>query len=41
MQKCLSKKANEEEIKEFGKLWQKRVEEISNKIDEVISVVKI
>ncbi|ADG92212.1 conserved hypothetical protein [Arcobacter nitrofigilis DSM 7299] len=41
MQKCLSKKANEEEIKEFGKLWQKRVEEIFNKIDEVISVVKV
>ncbi len=41
MQKSLSKKANEKEIKEFGKLWQKRVEEIFNKVDEVISVVKV
>jgi hypothetical protein len=41
MQKSLSKKANEQEIKEFGRLWQKRVEEISNKVDEVISVVRV
>ncbi|WP_428023699.1 hypothetical protein [Arcobacter sp.] len=41
MQKSLSKKADTEEIKEFGKLWQKRVEEIFCKIDEVISVVKL
>jgi hypothetical protein len=41
MQKAISKNANEQEIKEFGKLWQNRVEEISNKVDEVISVVKI
>jgi hypothetical protein len=41
MQKSLSKKANEQEIKEFGKLWQKRVEQISSKVNEVVRVVKV
>ncbi len=41
MQKYLAKKANEDEQKKFGKLWQQRVEEISNKVDEVISIVKL
>ncbi len=38
MQKSLQGNATSEEKKEFGKLWQKRVENISNKIDEVIKV---
>jgi formylmethanofuran dehydrogenase subunit E len=38
MQKCVQGAASSEEKKEFGKLWQKRVEDISNSIDEVIKV---
>ncbi|WP_375722755.1 FmdE family protein [Arcobacter sp. KX21116] len=41
MQKSIAKKASEDEQKEFGELWQKRVKEISNKVDEVISIVKL
>jgi hypothetical protein len=41
MQKSISNEASSEEIKEFGKLWQKRVEDISLNIDKVISVVKL
>jgi hypothetical protein len=41
MQKSISNEASNEEIKEFGKLWQKRVEDISLNIDKVISVVKL
>lgn len=41
MQKSLSKQASKEEQKEFGELWQKRVEDISLKLDEVVSVVKL
>jgi len=41
MQKSISNEASSEEIKEFGKLWQKRVENISLNIDKVISVVKL
>lgn len=39
MQKCISKTATTEEQKEFGRLWQKRVEDIANNIEEVIWVV--
>lgn len=39
MQKCILKTANEAEQKEFGRLWQLRVEDISNHIEEVIWVV--
>lgn len=38
MQKCVSKTATELEQKEFGRLWQKRVEDIANHIDEVIFI---
>lgn len=38
MQKCVSRTANESEQKEFGRLWQKRVEDIALHIDEVIEV---
>ncbi|WP_419763878.1 MAG: hypothetical protein ACNI28_08760 [Arcobacter sp.] len=41
MQKAISKTASSDELKEFGKLWQNRVEQISAKIDEVIRVVKL
>ncbi len=41
MQKTLAKNASQEEQKEFGILWQQRVEEISYKLDEVVSVVKL
>lgn len=41
MQKAISKTASSDELKEFGKLWQNRVEQISLKIDEVIRVVKL
>ncbi len=40
MQKCISKVANNDEKKEFTKLWQKRVENISKKINNVIFVQK-
>lgn len=39
MQKCITKTADENEKLEFGKLWQQRVEEISNNIDKVIKVI--
>lgn len=38
MQKSLQGNATNEEKKEFAKLWQKRVEDISNNINEVIKV---
>ncbi len=38
MQKCIAKKANENEIIEFRKLWQERVEQISQNSDRVIEV---
>ena len=38
MQKSIQGTATNEEKIEFGKLWQKRVEDISNRIDEVIKV---
>ncbi|MDD2291219.1 MAG: FmdE family protein [Aliarcobacter sp.] len=38
MQKSLQGNASNEEKKEFAKLWQKRVEDISNNINEVIKV---
>ncbi len=38
MQKSLQGNATKEEKIEFAKLWQQRVEDISNKIDEVIKV---
>ena len=40
MEKCVRQTANNEEKKEFGKHWQKRVEDISNSIENVIKVVK-
>lgn len=36
MQKCIAKTASIEEQKEFGRLWQLRVEDIANHIDQVI-----
>jgi formylmethanofuran dehydrogenase subunit E len=38
MQKCIAKTATAIEQKEFGRLWQKRVEDISNHIEEVVFV---
>lgn len=38
MQKSLQGNATNEEKKEFAKLWQKRVEDISNNINEVIKI---
>lgn len=38
MQKCIARTANENEQKKFGRLWQLRVEDISNHIEEVIWV---
>lgn len=38
MQKCLQKSAINEEEKEFKKLWQERVEKISQNIDKVIRI---
>ena len=38
MQKCIHGSATNEEKIEFGKVWQKRVEDISNNIEEVIKV---
>ncbi len=37
---CIQKTATEEQQKEFGRLWQKRVEAISKNIPMVIRVVK-
>jgi len=39
MQKILRNQATNEERKLFGKIWQKRVEDIFNNIDKVISVL--
>ena len=41
MQKCIQGSATNEEKIEFGKVWQKRVEDISNVIDEVIKIVEV
>lgn len=41
MQKCIAKKATEAEQKRFGELWQKRVESISQRVDEVIEVFEL
>ncbi|MDD2896439.1 MAG: FmdE family protein [Aliarcobacter sp.] len=38
MEKSLQGKATNDEKLEFGKLWQKRVEDISNSVNEVIKV---
>lgn len=38
MQKSLSKVASKEEEKEFGRLWQKRVEDISNNVEKIINI---
>ena len=38
MQKCIQGSVTNEEKVEFGKHWQKRVEDISNSIEEVIKV---
>ena len=38
MQKSLQGNATNEEKIEFAKLWQKRVEDISNNINEVIKI---
>ena len=41
MQKCVQGIATSEEKIEFGKVWQRRVEDISNNIDDVIKIVEI
>ena len=38
MQKVIAKKASDDELKEFKKLWQKRVESIAMKVDEVVTL---
>jgi len=38
MQKSIQNKASKEEQKEFAKLWQKRVENISNNVNKVIKI---
>ena len=38
MQKCITKKANDNEKKEFKKLWQERVKEISKNVESVIKI---
>ncbi len=38
MQKSISRTATAEEEKEFGRLWQQRVEAISKNIDKVIKI---
>ena len=38
MQKCLQKSATFEEEKEFKKLWQDRVEKISQNIDKLVNI---
>ena len=38
MQKCIQENGTSEEKKEFSKLWQKRVEDISNNVNRVIKV---
>ncbi len=39
MQKSIQGNASEQEKIEFGILWQKRVEDISNSIDEVVKII--
>ncbi len=39
MQLCMQNTASKEQLKEFGKLWQQRVEAISKSIPQVIKVV--
>jgi len=39
MQRCIQNRATKEERKEFGILWQNRVENISKNIDQVIRVL--
>jgi len=41
MQKMMSGQANQEEIKEFGKLWQERVEGIFENMESVIKVEEV
>ncbi|MFA7083809.1 MAG: FmdE family protein [Arcobacteraceae bacterium] len=41
MQKCISKTANEDEQKEFGRLWQLRVEAIYNNKEQVLSISSV
>jgi len=41
MQKCIQRSASSSEKMEFGKLWQKRVEEISKNITSVITVKEV
>jgi len=41
MQKMMSGQANQEEMKEFGKLWQDRVKRIFENSDSVIKVVEV
>lgn len=38
MKKAISRSASDEELKEFGNLWQSRVEEIFLKMDELVRV---
>ena len=37
MQKSISRQATQEEAKEFGRLWQQRVEAISKNVDKIIT----
>jgi len=41
MQKCVQGNANIDERKQFGKLWQERVEKISKSISSVITVKEV
>jgi hypothetical protein len=41
MQKCVSRTASEDEQKEFGRLWQDRVERIAQSCDDVIAVNRV
>jgi two-component sensor histidine kinase len=38
MGKIMQQKANDEEKKEFGKIWQQRVEAIFLALDEVVTI---
>lgn len=40
MQKCMQGSASSEEKKEFGKLWQNRVEDIANNLEIVVQIVQ-
>lgn len=39
MQKSLSGQASGEEVAEFGKLWQQRVENIAINVEQVVTVI--